>query len=457
MTATHGAPPSFAHSARALHHVAVVGIGYVGACLAAVLAESCEVTCIDSDADVVAALQSGRTHIEEPGLDRAVAEAVARGRLTSTLDPEAIGDASVILLTVGTPIATDGSIDPRQLQAACRAIAPFIQRGQLVVVKSTVPPGTTRQVIKPLLEAHGLVAGVDFALSYCPERLAEATALTEVRTLPVVVSGIDEDSRDAAVTFWSASLGVPTLAQRSLEAAEIVKLADNWWIDVNLALANELAKFCDLYEDVDVLDVVSAANSITKGTGSVNILRPSVGVGGSCLTKDPWMVWRTARDHGLELASIPASRGINDAMPAYVAGRILTHLAARTEPRGGHIVAVLGAAFKNNTGDLRATPVKGVVDALCAAGVEVRIFDPLVDPREVTELMGITPSETVEEATDGAHCLAVLALHDEMKDVELTELPVAPDCLVVDGRAYYPPARIAELERHGYRYQGVGR
>jgi UDP-N-acetyl-D-mannosaminuronic acid dehydrogenase len=185
---------------------------------------------------------------------------------------------------MGTPVHDDGSLADEQLRAACLSLSQHIRKGQLVVPKSTVPPGTTRDVVRPLLQRGGLTAGVDFALAFAPERLAEGIALADLRTFPIVVGGLDERSTRAAAEFWRRALGVRLIQQDSLESAEIVKLADNWWIDLNIALANELAKFCALFE-VDVLDVIEAANSIPKGNGNVNILLPSVGVGGSCLTR----------------------------------------------------------------------------------------------------------------------------------------------------------------------------
>jgi UDP-N-acetyl-D-mannosaminuronic acid dehydrogenase len=271
-----------------------------------------------------------------------------------------------------------------------------------------------------------------------------------------VVGGLDEPSTARAADFWRRALGVRVLPQDSLEAAEIVKLADNWWIDLNIALAHELAKFCAAYE-VDVLDVVTAANSIPKGNGQVNILLPSVGVGGSCLTKDPWMVWRSGRSRGVLIETAPLGRKINDGMPAYTARIILDDLASRDREPARATVAVLGLAFKNNTGDLRDTPVRGVIAALLSAGVQVRAYDPLVDSALAKEVLGIRPAATLDEAVRGADCLAVLAYHREFHGIDFASLPVAPACLVFDGRAYFPKATIAALRERGFRYRGIGR
>jgi nucleotide sugar dehydrogenase len=329
-------------------------------------------------------------------------------------------------------------------------------RGQLVIVKSTVPPGATRGLVLPLLQLGGLVGDVDFGLAFTPERLAEGTALGELRSFPIVVGGLGRDSALDAAAFWQRTLGVEVIPQESLEAAEIAKLATNWWIDLNIALANELAQFCALY-GADVLDVITAANSIPKGRGHVNILQPSVGVGGSCLTKDPWMVWQAARRQGVDILTARAGREANDAMPAYTAQLILDELEAAGKDPLDCIVAVLGVAFKNNTGDLRSSPVRGVVEHLVKAGVEVRVHDPLVDPNEAQELLGVRPVGTVTAAAEGADAVAVLALHRQFERIDFAALPVAPSCVLLDGRAHYGKPMIASLRAAGFRYRGIGR
>ncbi|MFI6346433.1 nucleotide sugar dehydrogenase [Streptomyces sp. NPDC050560] len=437
--------------------VAVVGLGYVGSCVAGTLADGgWDVVGIDLDAGLIGELADGVCRFKEDELAELLGRVVRRGTLRGTTDYAAVGGADVVLITVGTPVRDDGSLADEQLRTACAELGRHLRPGQLVILKSTVPPGVTRSLVLPLLERSGLKGGEDFALAFTPERLAEGTALRELRSFPIVVGGLDEASTTAAADFWTAALGVRVARQDSLEAAEIVKLADNWWIDLNIALANELAKFCALF-GVDVLDVIEAANGIPKGVGNVNILLPSAGVGGSCLTKDPWMVWQTARSHGVEILTAPAGRRVNEQMPRYTAHAILAELAALGREPARATVAVLGMAFKNNTGDLRSTPVTAVVEALSAAGVRVRVHDPLVDPVEARKLLGFGLSATVHDAVRGADCVAVLALHQVFESLDYATLPVAVPCLVLDGRAYYSKEKISSLRRLGYLYRGIGR
>ena len=437
--------------------VAVVGLGYVGSCLAAALADrGLDVVGVDVDPWLVAELESGHCRFHEEGLGELLTRAIAAGRLQVTTDYSAAGAADVVVIAVGTPVRDDGSLAAEQLSAACAGLSRQVREGQLIVLKSTVPPGTTRGLVLPLLERGGRYGGVDFGLAFMPERLAEGTALPELRTLPMVAGGLDIDSTQAAARFWRTALGVEVMELGSLESAEIVKLADNWWIDLNIAMGNELAKFCALF-DVDVLDVIAAANSIPKGAGQVNILLPSVGVGGSCLTKDPYMVWQSARRRGLDIRTALTAREVNVGMPEYTAQLIIDSLTTLGKDPAAARIAVLGLAYKNNTGDLRATPVQGTVEALLKAGAEVRLFDPLVATGRAAEQFGIEPAETMLDAVADADCIAVLALHREFENIDFTALPVATPCVLLDGRAYFSREKIAALSAQGYIYRGIGR
>src|ERR1700722_17528346 len=201
----------------------------------------------------------------------------------------------------------------------------------------------------------------------------------------------------------------------------MVKLADNWWIDANIALANELAKLCGAL-DIDVLDVIAGANSLPKGSSHVNVLLPSVGVGGSCLTKDPWILWSAGREHGLRLRLAETAREVNDMMPAYTHELIRDGLSALGKDLGSAKVAVLGLAFKNNTNDLRHTPVLPVVRALQASSGELAIYDPLVADEIAEAKFGMKQASSFEDAVRDADCVAVLAGHNQFATMDFADL-----------------------------------
>ncbi|MGW5666935.1 nucleotide sugar dehydrogenase [Micromonospora sp. NPDC003776] len=439
--------------------MAVVGFGYIGSCLGVTLGQrGMHVVAIDRDESTVDALKRGECRIPEPGLAEAVTRLTASSQLRATTDYAAAADADVVLVTVGTPVDPDRGLVADQLVDACTQLAPHVRRGQLVILKCTVPPATTRTLVAPLLETNGLMHEVDFGLAFCPERLAEGEALQQLARLPVVVGGCGPASTEAASRFWEYALGVPVHEVPSPETAELVKLATNWWIDANIAIANELARYCAALK-VDVLDVVSRANALPKGQSTVNLLLPSIGVGGPCLTKDPWMAWRDAQGRGVDLATVATARRANDGMPEYTADVITDELIKMGRDPTLATVAVLGVAFKNNTGDLRSTPVRGVVAALRASGMRVRLFDPLADPDQVVREFGLPLTARLEEAVAGADCLAVLAGHDQFHAVDFANLRehVAMPCLVFDGRMYYPRDTVGRLHEWGYEYRGIGR
>ena len=439
--------------------VAIVGFGYVGSCLAAALTgRGLEVLGVDSNRQLVSEILNDGCPFNEPGLAEGLRRARESGLLTLSTAYESVQQADVILITVGTPVDGHRQIAFDQLDAVCKQLASQLRPGQLIIMKSTVSPGATNQVVRPLLEAGGLVQGRDFGLAFCPERLAEGRALADLAMLPIVVGGCDEASTEAACRFWADALGVSVSPYERPEIAELIKLADNWWIDVNVAIAGELAQLCGTL-DVDVLDVISGANSLPKGGGRVNILLPGVGVGGSCLTKDPWILWSAGQERGVRLRMVEVARQVNDEMPHYTFRLIREQLAKLGTDVAAAKVAVLGLAFKNNTNDLRNTPVKPVVAALREARAQVTLYDPLVDPETAFGEFGLQPAARLEDAVSGAHCVAVLAGHDQLQNLDFRELAllVARPCLLVDGRAYYPRGVIDQMREAGFIYRGIGR
>jgi dTDP-alpha-D-glucose dehydrogenase len=445
-------------SARDDISVAVIGMGYVGSTVAAALADvGVDVVGVDVDPTLVSSLEQRRCRFSEPGLPELLYRGLDSGRLTVTTDYHRVSDVDAIIVAVGTPVRDTQLVDT-YLRSACTELAGRIRPGQLVILKSTVPPGVSRTIVASMLAGNGMAAGEDFGLAFCPERLSEGQALQELRTFPIAVGGWCADSAAAAAEFWRRTIGAEIIPCTSLESAEMVKLASNWWIDHNIAMANELAKLCAAL-DVDVVEVIAAANTIRKGNGNVNILLPSVGVGGSCLTKDPWMVWQAARTHDIDLATIPVARDVNDSMPGYTVKVIAEELARSGRRLKEAKVAVFGVAFKNNTGDLRATPVLPVVTSLRQGGAEVAIFDPLADPGEVEKQFGLAPVTTPQEALVDADCIAVLARHDQFDKIDFVahRNDVASSCVIVDGRAYYPRELIDRFRRHGFAYRGIGR
>jgi UDP-N-acetyl-D-mannosaminuronic acid dehydrogenase len=403
----------------------------------------------------VAEINRGRTSVREPGLAELIATNVGAGRLSATTDFAAVADNDLVIVTVGTPLGADFEPIVDDIEAASKSVAANLREGHLVVLKSTVPPDTTERLVLPILESSGLKAGGDFGLAFCPERLAEGRAIRDLTTIPVVVGGIDERSARACSLLWEHALGVDSIVVDDPRTAEMTKLADNLWIDLNVALANELAKVCDRL-DMDVLQVIDAANTLPKVNYNVNILMPSMGVGGYCLTKDPWFVQHLGEGLGLDLSTPRTSRQVNDTMPAYTFGLVEELLQRQGKNLRDSRVAVLGIAFKNNTGDCRLTPTKYTVALLEQSGCELVIHDPWVTDEEARTVTSVPLTPDMEQAVEGADALVFLTGHSQFREFPLRRLAelTADSCIFLDGRNSFDPKQVRAA---GLTYKGIGR
>lgn len=435
--------------------IAVVGFGYIGTCIGAVIAKrGYDVTGIDVRIKNVEEINQGRTSIAEPGLSDLISEVVKNKKLMATSDFKFIENCDVVVVTVGTPLGSSFDPDTRDIISAMDSIYPYLKDEHLIILKSTVPPFTTENVVKPTLDKKG----VNYYLSFCPERLAEGKAIAEFESIPVVVGGIDERSTYLSAKFWRKVLNIDTIPVDSARAAELVKLADNLWIDLNIALANEIAMISDRI-GVDALQVISAANSLPKGQHKVNILYPSVGVGGYCLTKDPWFVHHMGSKLGLNLKTPVTSRHVNDSMPTYSFNLIDNALQKREKKWTESKVAVLGVSFKNNTGDCRYSPTKPVIEKLTETGCKLELYDSWVNDHEALMVTQQKLNRDILSALKGSDVVVFLTGHDEFKKITAPQLKelVKPDAIIFDGRNMMSQQMIRDLRSAGFIYCGVGR
>ena len=437
-----------------MHKVGVIGFGYIGSVIGATLASrGHRVLALDYNPAIIAAVSAGRAPISEPGLSERIESAVTTGALTISNDVATLSECDVFIIAVGTPLAADmASADMSHLEGACHTLAPFAKPGSLVVVKSTVPPGTCRNIV-----AAALQPGVDVA--FCPERLAEGTAVADFERIPIVVGGVTPQAGERAATFWRDAMGLEVIEVDSAESAELVKLADNLWIDVNIALASEIGYVASAL-GADAHEVIRAANSLPKGQHHVNIMTPSVGVGGYCLTKDPWFFKALANGLGVDVQMPAASRQINDAVPAHYAAVIDGALGGPVADDGSRRkVAVLGIAFKSNTGDIRNTPASEYVAHLRAAGYDLAVHDQLVDPAEAKSHLGIDLTDGVPEVLENADAVLFLAGHQIYRSLAIEDIAsrVRPGALIFDGQRNFSRSEVSEIKAKGLRYRGVGR
>lgn len=438
-------------------NIALVGFGYIGTCIGAVLANrGYRVHGIDVRKNMVDAINKGQSLINEPGLASLIEKTVHNKTLSASTEFRAIEKCDVVVVTVGTPLGQNFDPDTKDIISATESILPFVQDGQIIVLKSTVPPNITEKVVKPILEK----SGKKFHLAFCPERLAEGRAIVELETIPVVVGGVDSESSKLSALFWEKTLGLKTIIVENAKTAELVKLADNLWIDLNVALANELAILSDKL-GIDALQVIAAANTLPKGAGQqhVNILAPSIGVGGYCLTKDPWFVHHLGKQLGVDLKTPVASRTANDQMPKYSYEMIKTTIESTGRKIEKCKIAVLGVSFKNNTGDCRYTPTKPIIQSFEKSGCELVICDPWVREEEAQEITKLKLEPDSLRAIQKADAVVFLTGHDEFKNIGVSKIieVVQPQAVIIDGRNFFDKESILKMKSAGLTYKGVGR
>jgi UDP-N-acetyl-D-glucosamine dehydrogenase len=353
--------------------VGVVGQGYVGLSLAAAAAiEGFDVQAFDVDEDRIRELAAGRNVV--PGVDEGLfAAAVDTGRLHFGTDPRALGVCRVVVICVPTPVV-EHRPDLRFIESAGRTVAAQLQRGSLVVLESTTFPGTTEQLLCPLLEAGGLRAGRDFLLAYSPERIDPGNVKYGLRNTPRVVGGIGQASSEVAGVFY-AQLVDDVEVVSSCRSAEMAKLLENTFRMVNIALVNELATLC-AEQGIDVWEVIRAA--ATKPFGFMPFY-PGPGVGGHCIPLDPtYLAWQSRRDTGRPFRLVEMAQDINAQMPAYVATRVVEALGERGKAIKGASVLALGVTYKPDVGDVRESAAVQVLARLARKGARLSFHDPFV-------------------------------------------------------------------------------
>jgi len=354
---------------------------------------------VDVNPRVVESLQAGHIHIEEPDLQTLVQAAVNSGQLRISLEAE-LADAFII--AVPTPITKDHKADLTFVRSAAETILPHLREGNLVVLESTVPPRTTRDVLQPILELSGLKAGVDFALAHCPERVLPGKILIELVENDRIIGGLTPRCADRAMELYRTFVR-GALHQTDATTAEMVKVMENTYRDVNIALANQFAVLAEGF-GVDAWEAIELANKHPR----VQVLRPGPGVGGHCIAVDPWFLIESAPE---QAPLISAARKLNESMPGHVVDLIKTQ---SPNPSDGPIAA-FGLAYKGDVGDVRESPSVEVVLEAIRSGYEVRAHDPHVKHDGGGDL---PPCFDLAGALDGAQVLVLLTDHSAFRRLD---------------------------------------
>ncbi len=388
--------------------IAIIGAGYVGLPLAVAFAEvGRSVVCVDTDARKVQAITAGHSYIEDVASGQ-VAEMVAGGRLSASADYAVCADADAILICLPTPLSTNREPDLSIITAATWKIAAQLRRGHLVVLESTTYPGTSREVLLPILESNGLRGGVDFHLAMSPERIDPGRTDFTIRTTPKIVGGLTSACTERATALYEAC--VDTLVPvSSCEAAELTKLLENIFRSVNIALVNELAMLCNRMH-LNVWEVVDAA--ATKPYGFMPF-KPGPGLGGHCLPIDPfYLSWR-ARQFDFPTEFIELAGKVNQHMPYYCAERVAEALNEHGKAVRGSSVLILGVAYKGDVGDMRESPALKLIELLHARGADISYHDPHV-PSLAEEDMLLESRELTDDAVQSADIVCVVTAHSSV-------------------------------------------
>lgn len=363
--------------------VGIIGLGYVGLPLGVECARSgFKVIGFDISESVCAGINQGKSHIEDVPTEQLAAH-VKKGLLSATTDFSRLAECDVISICVPTPLNKTKDPDLSYVVAAGESVKRALRPGQLIILESTTYPGTTRDVLLPIFESTGLKVGTDFALSFSPERVDPGNAVWQTRNTPKVIGGVTPRCRELSLAIYGRVFDTMVPVQ-SPEAAELVKVYENTFRMINIALVNELAQVCDRL-GLDVWDVVNAA--ATKPFGFMKFT-PGPGIGGHCIPLDPhYLSWKM-RTLSFKTRIIEVASEINAEMPAYVVRKAADALNERGKSLKGSKVLVLGVAYKKNIGDLRESPALDIIRLLQEKGAKVSYHDPHVP---VIEDDGHTP------------------------------------------------------------------
>jgi len=437
--------------------IAVVGMGYVGIPAAALLADvpGFDVTGIQRQSQrsgwKIEVLNSGHSPIEgnEPGLEELIARVVKKGTFRVTDDFSVLREMDTILIDVQTPTdSADHTPSYLSLKEVSRRVGEHMRTGALIIIESTVAPGTTQNVVQPILERKsGMKAGKDFYLAYSYERVMPGRLIEYIQNLPRIVGGINQKSEQLAVGLYKTIVR-EKIYSTDILTAETSKTMENAYRDVNIAFANEMALISENL-GVDVFEIQDLINSRSER----HMHLPGSGVGGHCLPKDTWLLRYGLRRYGespMETEFISLARRINDYMPQHMAEMVEGALKRKKVRIREAKVAILGVAYLEDSDDTRNTPAYSLIRDLESKGAEVIAHDP-----HVREFPEVDLTKDLDVALEGADCIAIVTKHRQYFGLDLSKARrLMRTAIIVDGRNVIDATR---AEKQGFFYKGIGK
>jgi UDP-N-acetyl-D-mannosaminuronic acid dehydrogenase len=433
--------------------IGVVGLGWMGLPTACLYAEmGAKVIGADMNPKVVERVSKGDSTIDEPGLSPMLKKAIKAGKFTATTSTEeAAANSDILFLVVPTMIDRQKRADYSAVEDACVSIGKGLRNGSLVIFESTCGPGVTERVVKGTVEKYsGLVAGQGFGLAYSPIRAMGGRALQDMQTYSKVVGATDKKSLEAACASLSVIVKGELIRTRDIKTAELTKLFETIYRDVNIALANEFALLCEEM-GVDYLETMRSANSQPYS----HLHATGVGVGGYCLPVYPYLLNTEAFTFDARLRLVLDARKINDFMPRHVAKLASDGLRVCGKSLKRAKVLVLGVSYRPNVKETRYSPSLDLISILKKRGAKVTAFDPLYNASEM-ESMGLQSEPTLRKAIEKADCAILAVAHEELKNLDTIELAahMSRQGLIVDCTGSLDSASV---EKSGLVYRGTGR
>ena len=377
--------------------VCVIGQGYIGLPTAALFAENgCNVVGVDIKKEIIDDLNNGIIHMEEPGINNIIVNAIKEKRYLAKLEP---CEADVFIITVPTPYNIENlSCDLSFVIDACNSILKYVKKGNTIIVESTIAPGSMEETIKPIFENKGFEIGQNLFLAHCPERVLPGKIMYELVNNNRIIGGVTPACTDKATEVYSIFVK-GKIIKTEAKTAELSKCMENTFRDINIAIANELTKICAEI-DVNALDVIKLANEHPR----VNILNPGPGVGGHCLAIDPYFIYAKAPKTA---KIIKLARDTNKSMPSFVSDNSIKIINKYCDDKNAK-VAILGLSYKGNTSDTRESPAFEIISRLEREGFKVEIYDPHVG----------NEYSNFEKTIKNASLCLILADHDDFKDLD---------------------------------------
>lgn len=418
----------------------IVGLGYVGLPLALLTEKKgYKVIGIDIDSEKIKLINNRIA----PFIDDEVSNQLKNSSIEASTEFSKVSESQIVIICVPTPVYENRKPNLELVKNACRSIAPFIQKGQLIILESTVNPGVSESIVMPILEkGSGLKCGKDFYLAHCPERINPGDEKWNVENINRVVGAFSVEGLQKAVDFYKSIISGEVKAMNSLKEAEAIKVVENSFRDINIAFVNELAmSFSKL--DIDVVNVIEGAS--TKPFAFMPHY-PGCGVGGHCIPVDPYYLIDYAKKNGFNSDVLVSARRVNNKMPKFTAEMVKNGLKENKVSIKGAKVAVLGLSYKPNIDDCRESPSFEIIKTLESYGTDVVSYDPLV-PNKST-------SKSLDEAINGAKAVVIATAHDVFKELSPDYFLKNGVRVVVDGRNCLPKEAFVEA---GITYKGIGR